>query len=234
MSHLHIPDGILPPVLWLVGLLLMLLLTGLSVAATRRTGPQQIAYQSALGGLMLAVMALPVPVAGLHYCMTLAGPIGVLLGWASAVQVSIVVTVILALLGQGGFTVIGLNAVVLTFGAVLARWIYLRLATAFGPGRAMAIATAISQLLSSAAWVAILAAAVRLRPAAILNHDVHDMMQFVQLSLLATLLLPSLAAAVAVEALLAYGLGGFLGRVRPDLLPQPAPERLPSSEIPST
>jgi len=233
MSHLHIPDGILPPVLWLVGLLLTLLLTGLSVAATRRMGPQRIAYQSALGGLMLAVMALPVPVAGLHYCMTLAGPMGVLLGWASAVQVSLVVTVILALLGQGGFTVIGLNAVVLTFGAVLSRWFYLGLVTRLGPGRAMAVATALSQLLSTAAWVAMLAAAVRLRPAAILNHEVHDMLQFAQLGLLATLLLPSLTAAVAVEALLAYGLGGFLGRVRPDLLPSPETAIAPIPEAPT-
>lgn len=233
MSHLHIPDGVLPPVLWLIGLVVTLLLTGLSVFASRRAGPQLIAYQSALGGLMLAVMAIPVPVAGFHYCMTLAGPVGVLLGWSSAVQVSLVVTVILALLGQGGFTVIGLNAFVLTLSAVAARWLYLRMVTRLGPARSMAIATAISQLLSTAAWVAILSASVRLRPGALLNHEVMDTLQFVQVGLLATLLLPSLAAAVAVEALLAYGLGGFLGRVRPDLLPSPEPAGLTLSERPS-
>ncbi len=232
MSHLHIPDGILPPLLWLLGLALAALFAGVSVVASRRFGPQMIAYQSALGGLMLAVMAIPVPVVGLHYCMTLAGPVGVLLGWASAVQVSLVVTVILALLGQGGFTVIGLNAVVLTFGAVLARWFYLRMVTGLGPARAMAWATAISQLLSTAVWVAILWASVRLRPQALLNHEVQDMLQFLQLGVLGTLLLPSLAAAVAVEALLAYGLGGFLARVRPDLLPSPASPK-PSMETTS-
>ncbi len=232
MSHLHIPDGILPPALWLLGLFLATVLAGLSVAGSRRAGPQQIAYQSALGGLMLAVMAIPVPVAGFHYCMTLAGPVGVLLGWAAAVQVSLVVTVILALLGQGGFTVIGLNTLVLAAGAVLARWLYLRFVATLGAARAMAAATALSQLLSTAAWIAILWASVRLRPSALLNHDVHDVLQFLQLGVLATLLLPSLAAAVAVEALLAYGLGGFLGRVRPDLLPGPEAARPTRSETP--
>lgn len=233
MSHLHIPDGILPPALWLLGLAAALLMTAASVLATRRIGPQQIAYQSALGGLMLAVMAIPVPVAGLHYCMTLAGPVGVLLGWASAAQVSLVVTVILALLGQGGFTVIGLNAIVLALGAVVARALYLRLLGPLGPARSMAAATAVSQLLSTTAWVAILWASVRLRPAAMLNHEIEHMLQFVQIGVLSTLLLPSLAAAVAVEALLAYGLGGFLGRVRPDLLPRPSAPPMTLEESPS-
>ena len=73
MSHLHIPDGILPPVVWITGLVLTALVLAWSGAASAREGPKLIAYQSALGGIMLAVMALPVPITAFDYCMTLAG-----------------------------------------------------------------------------------------------------------------------------------------------------------------
>ena len=86
MSHLHIPDGILPPILWIAGLVITALLLLWSAFATRGLGARGIAFQSALGGIMLAVMALPVPITAFDYCMTLAGPIGVLLGPASAFQ----------------------------------------------------------------------------------------------------------------------------------------------------
>src|SRR5262249_61062593 len=129
-----------------------------------RGGWRLIAYQSALGGIMLAVMALPVPITAFDYCMTLAGPVGVLLGPAASFQLSFVVTVILALLGQGGFTVVGLNTLVLGLGAALARPLYPRVGGALGPARAMAAATAASQLASSAAWVGLLFVSVRLTP----------------------------------------------------------------------
>ena len=154
MSHLHIPDGVLPPLVWIAGLLLALIGVLVSAAFTRGVGPQRIAFQSALGGLMLAVMAIPVPITAFDYCMTLAGPVGILLGPASTFQVSFVVTVILALMGQGGFTVIGLNALVLGLGAMSARPIYGMLAGRMKRPHAVAIATAVSQLLSSALWIA--------------------------------------------------------------------------------
>ncbi|MCE9628340.1 MAG: energy-coupling factor ABC transporter permease, partial [Candidatus Eisenbacteria bacterium] len=88
MSHLHIPDGILPSVLWISGLLLTALLLFWTSRASNAVGPQLIAFQSALGGIMLAVMALPIPITAFDYCMTLAGPVGVLLGPAAAFQVS--------------------------------------------------------------------------------------------------------------------------------------------------
>src|SRR5439155_227117 len=59
VSHLHIPDGVLPPILWGPGLALAAALLLLAVRATRLESPRTIAYQGALGGLMLAVMLSP-------------------------------------------------------------------------------------------------------------------------------------------------------------------------------
>ncbi len=219
MSHLHIPDGVLPPIVWIIGMLLAGILLALSARFTRDLGPQRIAFQSALGGIMLAVMAIPVPITAFDYCMTLSGPVGVLLGGWGGFQVSFVITLILALMGQGGFTVIGLNTLVLGLGAVLARGVYLAGVRRLGPARAMALATAISQLVSTLIWVLMLWLSVNLTPEIAGEHEVAEGLRFLQGGLLVSVLVPMLVAAIALESLLAYGLARFLSRVRPDLLP---------------
>lgn len=235
MSHLHIPDGVLPPVLWIAGAILTALLLFWSAAAVRAAGPKLLAFQSSLGGIMLAVMAIPVPITAFDYCMTLAGPVGVLLGAASAFQVSFVVTLILALLGQGGFTVVGLNALVLGIGAASARPIYVRTVAALGAARAMAFATAISQLLSTVLWAGLLVLSVQLTPAVAGEHAIAESLVRVWHRVGAGIVIPLLVAAIALESFLGYGLAHFLARVRPDLLPVPAPRGqapAPSPTIP--
>lgn len=222
MSHLHIPDGILPLPLWIAGLVLTGILLAWSGPTAARGGPRLIAYQSALGGIMLAVMALPVPITAFDYCMTLAGPVGVLLGPASVFQVSFVVTLILALLGQGGFTVIGLNTLVLGLGAMLARPVYLGSVRALGPARSVALATTVSQLASTLGWILVLLLSVKLTPGIVGEHEIAaGLVQGVHRAG-AVVVVVMLFAAIAIEALLGYGLARFLDRVRPDLLPVPS------------
>jgi cobalt/nickel transport system permease protein len=225
MSHLHIPDGILPLVLWAPGLALALGVLFATSYASPGSGRLHLAFQSALGGIMLALMALPVPITAFDYCMTLAGPVGVLLGPAAGYQVSFVVTLMLALLGQGGFTVVGLNAFVLGLGAMVARPLYGRSVAALGPARAMALATALSQLLSSACWVGLLLLSVRLTPEVAGEHAIAESLLRAWQRAGAAVVLPLLLLAVAVESFLGYGLARFLARVRPDLLPAPARAR---------
>lgn len=237
MSHLHIPDGVLPPVLWIAGLLLAAILLFWSSRASQPGGARLVAFQSSLVGIMLAVMALPVPITAFDYCMTLAGPVGVLLGAASSFQVSFVVTLILALLGQGGFTVVGLNALVLGLGAATARPIYLRSVGALGPARAMALATALSQLLSTAFWVVLLLLSVKLTPAVAGEHPLAHTLVTVWHRTGAAIIIPLLLLAVALESFLGYGLAHFLSRVRPELLPVPAArggDPAPAAGTPST
>ena len=219
MSHLHIPDGILPPALWIAGLVLTAFVLAWSGPAAARGGPRLIAYQSALGGIMLAVMALPVPITAFDYCMTLAGPVGVLLGPAPMFQVSFVVTLILALLGQGGFTVVGLNTLVLGLGAMLARPVYLQSVRGLGPARAVALATATSQLVSTVGWILVLLLSVRLTPDIVGEHEIAQGLVRGIHGVGAAIVVAMLLAAIAIESLLGYGLARFLDRVRPDLLP---------------
>lgn len=226
MSHLHIPDGILPPVLWISGLLLTALLLFWTSRVSKTVGPQLIAFQSALGGIMLAVMALPIPITAFDYCMTLAGPVGVLLGPAAAFQVSFVVTLILALLGQGGFTVVGLNALVLGLSAMGSRPLYLMVVRSLGPARAMGFATAVSQASATVLWAVLLLLSVQLTPDVAGEHEVAHSIVSVWHRAGAAVVAPLLLLAVALEALLGYGLAGFLARVRPELLPRPEGDAL--------
>lgn len=219
MSHLHIPDGVLPPLVWIAGAVLAVLALAWSVTVVRTQGPREIAFRSALGGIMLAVMAIPVPITAFDYCMTLAGPVGVLLGAAGAYQTSFVVTVILALMGQGGITVIGLNAFVLGAGAAIAQPLYRALTTRVSPAPAMAAATAISQLFSSALWIGILLVSVRLDPASLGEHEVAHALSWLRHGAVLAVVVGLMAMAVGIESLLGYGLARFLERVRPDLLP---------------
>jgi cobalt/nickel transport system permease protein len=218
VSHLHIPDGVLPPILWGPGLALALALLLLAVRATRREAARTVAYQGALGGLMLAVMSIPVPLFALEYCLTLAGPVGVLLGAAAGFQVAFVVCVILALLGQGGLTVVGLNALVLGAAVSVARPLYVRLAAGRGAAASLAIATAVSQAVAGLCWFALLALALNLSPGAAvaIGHGGARTGLFAGITIGLWLL------AIAAESAVAFGIGRFLARVRPDLLPAAA------------
>jgi cobalt/nickel transport system permease protein len=208
MSHLHIPDGVLPVAIWAPGLVVALLLLVLSARFLRGAPRRRIAYQGALGALVLAAMAVEVPLGPLEYHLTLVGPVGVLLGPAAIFQVVFVASAILALVGHGGLTVVGLNALVLGAGGALARPFYLLLARRFPAGGAMAGATALAQAISGALWLVVVGLGLRMGTASA-----------ARLGLVAGVALPMWVVGIVIESVVAYGIGRFLARVRPDLLP---------------
>jgi cobalt/nickel transport system permease protein len=220
MSHLHIPDGLLPFWLWAGGLGLALLLLLRASRIARGHTPQQIAYHGALGGLMLAAMA--VPLGPFEFHLTLAGPVGVLLGGAGAFQVAFVVSAILALMGHGGLTVVGLNALILGAGATVASRAYRLAAGRMGAAPALAVGTVAGQAVAGGLWLLVVWLGMRLGIAGVIPGAAPDARHGV----IAAIAAPIWLAGIGVEGLVAYGLGRFLARVRPGLLPgaPPAPE----------
>ena len=214
MSHLHIPDGLMPVWLWAGGLALALLLLARASRLARGGSPQRIAYQGALGGLMLAAMAIPL--GPFEYHLTLAGPVGVLLGGAGAFQVAFVVSAILALMGHGGLTVVGLNALVLGAGATVACRAYRVAARRLSPASALALGTAVGQAVAGALWLVVAGLGMRLATGPASPGAAPD----ARLGVFAGVALPLWLLGIVAESLVAFGLGRFLGRVQPNLLPR--------------
>lgn len=208
MSHLHIPDGVLPVLLWAPGLGLALLLLVLGARVLRGMSPQRLAYQSALGALVLAAMVVELPLGPLDYHLTLVGPVGVLLGAASVFQVVFVANAILALVGHGGLTVVGLNALVLGAGGVLALPVYMMCVRRWGAPVALTVATAVTQIVSGALWLTVMAVAMHVQ--AVGPNRVK---------LVAGVAFPLYLAGIVIESAVAFGIARFIIRVRPDLLP---------------
>lgn len=211
MSHLHLPDGVLPLWLWGSGLLLAFLVLWRS---TRGITPRQVAYQGALGGLMLAAMAIPL--GALEYHLTLAGPMGVLLGPAGAFQVGFTVNAILAVMGHGGISTVGLNALVMGAGAGGASLVYRSLGRRLRPEWAMAWSTAVGQALAGLLWLAIASLALEWTPASAAAGAGHSHTPLGRFALFA---IPLWALGVIAEAVVAWGIGRFLARVHPGLMP---------------
>lgn len=118
MSHLHIPDGVLP--LWLVALGWLLAVVALGVAL-RAVADEELRKRVPLVGAVAALMlvAMSSELVPIAYHINLSIVAGILLGpWLSVLTAFVVVT-ILGLIGHGGVTVIGLNTLVIASEMVL-------------------------------------------------------------------------------------------------------------------
>jgi ABC-type Co2+ transport system permease subunit len=210
MSHLHLPDGVVPLWLWAPAWVLAVLLLAMS---NRSVASQRVAYQGSLGALMLAAMA--VPLGPLEFHLTLAGPVGILLGAAGALPVVFVVSVILAFLGHGGLTVIGLNTFVLAAAAATASVAY-RVLAGLPASWAMALGTAAGQIMAGTLWAGIVFATLRSGPAA--AGAPHGSPRW---ELFSGLVLVLWLVGTLIESVVAFGIGRFLAGVHPALLPRP-------------
>ena len=241
MSHLHLPDGALPWWLWVPGFLLSGLLLWIVSRRHREDRPDRLALVGALSALMLAAMALPLGPLGYH--LSLAPLVGMLLGGGLAFVSACVVNAILALLGHGGVTVVGVNAVITGLAAALGSRSYRVFARRASPFWAGAIAAVVGMVGSLAAWLLVVGIAsatpgpgeVR-SESAMHPHGIEETLlpqdrrgivwkRFGRLVLLS---FPFWVVATVAEAVVAGATIGFLARVNPSLLPahaQTVPKR---------
>ena len=148
VSHLHVPDGVLP--LWLVAVGWLGAVLVLALALARATRSADLRRQVPLLGIMAAVMLVGmstefVPI-GYHLNLTVL--VGIVLGPALGALAGFVVGLILALFGHGGITVVGLNTLVLgaecALGWLVFRTLYRALASRVSAGALAGLATVIT------------------------------------------------------------------------------------------
>jgi len=123
MTHIHIPDGILPVPLWALGFVLLFIALGLSLFRLRAMDMRKkIPLLGAVSAVMLVAMSLEIlPIA---YHINLSVVAGILLGPALGFVAAFIANLVLSLMGHGGITVIGLNTVLLGSEALLGHTLF--------------------------------------------------------------------------------------------------------------
>ncbi len=124
MSHIHIPDGVLPVWLWASGWAVSLVVLWVaSRLAERADVRRKVPLVAVISALVLIAMSSEIVPIAYHVNLTVVA--GALLGPQLAIVAAFVIQVALALLGHGGVTVIGLN-VIMTATEMILGWLLFR------------------------------------------------------------------------------------------------------------
>ena len=118
MSHIHLPDGVLPVWLWASGYIVAILVGAILFRFIKK---EDLRRRLPLLGMMAAAMVLgaSMEIVPIAYHVNLTVISGMLLGPSLIFLATFVVNVILALFGHGGVTVIGLNTLTLSIEGIL-------------------------------------------------------------------------------------------------------------------
>jgi len=152
MSHVHLPDGIIPTVWWVAGYLISLVVVFVTLKRVKAEKVRdRIPRMAMMAAVMLITMSVPLGFVPFH--MNFAALAGMLIGPGLGFVVVFVVNFILALLGHGGITVVGLNTLNVGVEALIGGTAFRLLKGKFGSVPSSVISTAIALLLSTALMV---------------------------------------------------------------------------------
>jgi cobalt/nickel transport system permease protein len=118
MSHIHLPDGILPVWLWGSGYVVAILAGTILFRLGKK---EDLPRRLPLVGMMAAAMILgaSVEIIPIAYHINLTVISGILLGPSFIFLVTFVANTILAMFGHGGITVVGLNTIIFSVEGIL-------------------------------------------------------------------------------------------------------------------
>jgi len=226
MTHMHIPDGILPVWLWVSGFLLMFVFLAFSLHRIKTMDvKKKIPLLGTLSAAMLVAMTLEiVPIA---YHLNLSVAAGILLGPSLGFVAAFIVNLMLALVGHGGITVLGLNTLLLGAEAVLGHALFYLLRKSLPVFWRASVATALSLFVVSLLLIAIVGVSrveidafthehARSNEIATEEHDQDHAAS--SLTTFAIMVLGLGALGWTLEAAVTGWVIQFIARVKPDLL----------------
>jgi cobalt/nickel transport system permease protein len=161
VSHIHIPDGVLPVWLWATGWAVALAVVWLAARVAQRADVRRkVPLLGVVSALVLVAMSSEIVPIAYHVNLTVVA--GVLLGPWLGLIAAFIIEVVLALLGHGGVTVIGLNTLMIG-GEMVIGWALFRLAVRILGRRRVrwcaAAATVVTLAITTTALVGIVALA---------------------------------------------------------------------------
>jgi len=237
MSHLHIPDGILPGWLIMAGWLLTALILAFSIYRTKSTElKRKIPLIGIISALMIVCMTIPiVPIA---YHINLSVIAGIILGPALAFISIFIVDLIIAMFGHGGITVVGLNTVVVGAEAFIGFYLFQLFMAIIGRDSIMwssGLAAVIALIISTSILVGVVYTS-HINPEFVIgiegghpgeltkNADIpNELIRGINIKSFAKTILVLLGIGWLLEGIITAFVIKYVSRVRPDLiLPQRA------------
>ncbi len=233
MSHLHLPDGVVPVPWWVLGYLLAGFLLFLAV---RWTGDREMRKRlprlAVVSALMLIAFSVPMGFLPVHLNLTVLS--AVILGpWLGYLSVFLV-NLILAMVGHGGITTLGINTVIVGSEVFIGYFTFRCLQGWLKPTGAALLATVFALVLSGLLMIGVLTLALA-GPGQILTEVFHEHPpgtapdgrrvgqipvargDSLVLTRFLSFVLPVAGAGIAVEALVTALIVGYFLRIRPDL-----------------
>jgi len=217
MTHMHIPDGILPVWLWVLGFVLMSLFLGVTLYRLRKMDMKKmIPLLGALSAAMLVGMSIPI-LPGYH--INLSVVTGILIGPSLGFVAAFIANMILAFMGHGGITVVGLNTLLLGSEAVLGHTLFYLFKKRLPVFWRAALATLMTLFITTTILIGIVAMA-HIDPEMLHHGEDHGQGVTGQgsVSIFALLVLSIGAVGWIIEAAITGAVVRFISQVKPDLL----------------
>lgn len=216
MTHMHIPDGILPVWLWVSGFILMVIILGFSLLQLRNMDmKRKIPLLGAVAAAILVAMSLEIFIIGYHVNLSVAA--GILLGPALGFVAAFIANLMLALMGHGGITVLGLNTVLLGSEAVLGHTVFFLLKKRLPVFWRAATATVLTQFVATLLLIGIVAVS-RVNPAVFGHEEEHAGAIRDSVRMFAAVVLSLGSIGWVIEAAITGSVMKFISQVKPDLL----------------
>lgn len=216
MSHLHLPDGLLPWWLWVGGLMITL---GLVFIALSRLGKERrkLPVVAVMAAVSLVAMNIPL---GLPVHMNLAALAGIILGPLFGFLAIFVVNLFNALVGHGGLTMVGINSLLVGSEAIVAGLLFVALG---GARRLLAgsAASVLAALLVSTLLVFAVTGVAGVSLEALVDCHEHehagsrgDFHNYGFLQTFGVIITPLLAVWVPVELIISLLVVGYVNKVK--------------------
>lgn len=219
MTHMHIPDGVLPVWLWVLGFFIMSLIMAFSLYRLRSMDMKmKIPLLGTLSAAMLVAMSLEIVPLAYHINLTVVT--GILLGPALGFVAAFITNIMLALIGHGGITVIGLNTLLLGAEAVLGHTFFSLLGNRLPLFWRAAVATVITLLCTTGLLIGIVVVS-NANPAAFMEAHEHEAVGHegpISAGRFAAMALGLGALGWIIEAAITGSVVRFIAKVKPDLL----------------
>lgn len=222
MSHIHLPDGVLPVWLWGTGYVLAAVLISILWRRGRTTAePRRFALLGVFAAVMVLAMSIEIPPFGFHFNLSVVT--GIILGPQLAVLAGLIANLILALVGHGGVTVVGLNTLVLSTEMIVGYYAFRLLQSRRQPLRRAGFIAAVAGLLCGTGLAyGIIAAGSpwidRVLQSASGHIDEHFTGGHLDLGRLAVIMFGIGVVGWILEGLLSAAILASLAKIRPDLL----------------